>query len=83
MRLIPVQTPRPWLERDEAWVSVGCCRDMCGGAEIAVHVEVWTDGKKSLGLTRELGVKPQQGRRGSLELCRLLCFGSTSRADLL
>lgn len=66
--------------------SLGECGVLQGRvrrAEIAVHVEVWTEGKKGLGLTRELGVKPQQGRRGSLELCRLLCFGSTSRADLL
>lgn len=45
-------------------------------AETAVHVEVWTDGKRGLGLTRELGITPQQGRRGSLEPCRSLCFGS-------
>lgn len=45
-------------------------------AETAVHVEVWTDGKRGQGLTRELGVTPQQGRRGSLEPCRSLCFGS-------
>uniref|UniRef100_A0A8B9UPH0 Platelet-derived growth factor N-terminal domain-containing protein n=1 Tax=Anas zonorhyncha TaxID=75864 RepID=A0A8B9UPH0_9AVES len=64
--------------------SLGECGVLQGRerrAEIAVHVEVWTDGKKGLGLTRELGVKPQQGRRGSLELCRLLCFGSARRAE--
>lgn len=102
MQLIPVQTPRPWLERDEAWVSVGCCtlgllgrclgssgglqvrvRSACVGVEMAVHVGVWTDGKKGPGLTWELGVTPQQGGRGSPELCRLLCFDSPRGADLL